>query len=50
MYNSDIDVSKLSKADKTKWQNIMRARLWRNNLKFYEMNVLKVITVTISLF
>ena len=26
VYNSDIDISKLSKADKIKWQNAMRAR------------------------
>ena len=38
VYNSDIDVSKLSKADKIKWQNAMRARQKRNNLKSDKMN------------
>ena len=38
VYNSDIDVSKLSKADKIKWQNAMRARQWKNNLMSDKMN------------
>ena len=38
VYNSNIDVSKLSKADKIKWQNAMRARWQRNNLKSDKMN------------
>ena len=38
MYNSNIDVSKQSKADKIKWQNAMRARQWGNNLKSDKMN------------
>ena len=38
VYNFNIDVSKLSKADKIKWQNAMRASWWINNLKFDQMN------------